>query len=296
VRIRNLSHPAHPVALETIQHVDETRTEQAKHARFLVRSENRLIGAFDLETPLSNPEPGELSVMLALVPEAQNHAERAFAFILAQASKLGGRLLRVSSQENLGLHAFWLEHGFQEFDRMWVSNLQLEHFNASPFSAALEKAKGAGLEVRHRADFADDSSFLARYYHAVIEILRDVPTATPFQPWDFETWKHRAISGPNALPEGEFIGLIRDEIVGVSQLFKSARAGAIETGLTGVRRAYRHQGIAMTLKIRAALYAKAQGFEQVRTTNHVVNRPMLSINEALGFEKEPAILQMRKPV
>jgi len=32
----------------------------------------------------------------------------------------------------------------------------------------------------------------------------------------------------------------------------------------------------------------------VRTNNHQVNRPMLAINEALGFEKEPAQLHLKK--
>src|SRR5262249_28262313 len=63
---------------------------------------------------------------------------------------------------------------------------------------------------------------------------------------------------------------------------------------TGVLREYRRRGIAMALKLRAILYAKSAGYSRIKTWNEQGNRPMLSINEALGFIKQPAWIAFAK--
>ena len=65
-------------------------------------------------------------------------------------------------------------------------------------------------------------------------------------------------------------------------------------GLTGVRRAARGRGIAMALKLRTVRYALDRGVEHIKTWNDQYNRPMLAINEALGFERQPAWITYEK--
>jgi len=50
----------------------------------------------------------------------------------------------------------------------------------------------------------------------------------------------------------------------------------------------------MALKLRAVAYAKERGFREIRTWNDSINRPMLAINEALGFAKQPAWITFGK--
>jgi GNAT superfamily N-acetyltransferase len=296
VRLQNLADPSRPITAENIQHSDATRAKDAKFARFFVIHDGQTIGVVNLETPLSNPEIGELELGLHLLPAHLAQAQIVFELALNAAQSLEPRLLRVSAKEDSWAYTFFLNNGFTEFDRMFSSNLHLESFQAAAFAPFLEKAKGAGLEIRTLASELVNPSFARRYYDAIIEMLHDIPAATALQPWDFETWRERTLQGPTFYPEAEFIGFIGSEIVGVSQLLHSTRASTIQTGLTGVRRAYRRLGIAIALKLAAAEFAKQNGYALVRTNNHVINRPMLSINEAIGFVKDPATVHLRKEV
>jgi predicted GNAT superfamily acetyltransferase len=70
--------------------------------------------------------------------------------------------------------------------------------------------------------------------------------------------------------------------------------GVIYQHLTAVLRDERGKGIAMALKLRTIEYARTQGLRELRTWNASINRPMLAINEALGFVKQPAWITFGK--
>ncbi|HEU5317585.1 MAG TPA: GNAT family N-acetyltransferase, partial [Chloroflexota bacterium] len=57
---------------------------------------------------------------------------------------------------------------------------------------------------------------------------------------------------------------------------------------------YRGKGIAMALKVRGVRYAREHGYREIRTNNDTANRPMLRINEAMGFVKQPAWIIFHK--
>ncbi|HEY3146685.1 MAG TPA: GNAT family N-acetyltransferase, partial [Dongiaceae bacterium] len=112
----------------------------------------------------------------------------------------------------------------------------------------------------------------------------EVRAALPFEDWlGYE--EH-----PSKIHEGYFVALDVGQPIGVSSLWRALdEPDLLRTGLTGVRRAYRRRGIAFALKLRALEFARAQpGIRRVITDNESTNQPMLAINEALGFAKQPA--------
>ena len=56
------------------------------------------------------------------------------------------------------------------------------------------------------------------------------------------------------------------------------------------------KGVAMALKLQTVKYARANGYREIRTGNNTRNRPMLRINEAMGFQKQPVWIEFEREV
>ncbi len=67
----------------------------------------------------------------------------------------------------------------------------------------------------------------------------------------------------------------------------------LHTGMTGVLRSHRRQGLATALKVHAIQFAKAYGAKAINTSNEEHN-PMFQLNLALGFAPAPAWLDFEK--
>ena len=189
---------------------------------------------------------------------------------------------------------FYGDKGFAELERMWESRLELATFVPERFEKLLARVADSGITVSTLADLPDTTATQRRLYKTITELLGDVPFHEPLNIWPFEVWQKRFWRNPARRPESFFLAFDGEAITGVSELRASSRSNCLSTGLTGVKRTHRRQGVALALKVRAAQYAQAAGFEVISTQNHTTNRAMLSINEALGFVKEPAWLRLKK--
>ena len=114
---------------------------------------------------------------------------------------------------------------------------------------------------------------------------------------DFKAWEKMYFENPNLMPEAHLIAVHKDKYVGTNTLWPSeAEAGCVYNGLTGIDKNYRRKGIATALKVKNLEWAKNKKYTKVKTWNDTTNRAMLSINEALGFQKEPAWIGFKKSV
>jgi GNAT superfamily N-acetyltransferase len=192
--------------------------------------------------------------------------------------------------------AFATKIGATELKRDWESRLDLATFDPVPFASALRRAADAGVRITTLVDELKTDPEAVRKAYAMHEAARvDVPSIDPPTPSPYERFEENVLRSPYALPEAHFIAVRAGRYVGESSMGKEgADPGVIYQHLTAVLRDERGTGIAMALKLRTVEYATSAGFREIRTWNASINRPMLAINEALGFAKQPAWITFGK--
>ena len=98
------------------------------------------------------------------------------------------------------------------------------------------------------------------------------------------------------LPEGSFVALADEEIVGFSGLCAGDHDGVAEDGLTVVRRDWRRRGLARALKARELEWAAANGYREVVTWTQRGNDAMRALNEQLGYAYRGRSITMSAPL
>jgi GNAT superfamily N-acetyltransferase len=205
-------------------------------------------------------------------------------------------LLCVVEEDKAHSLSFIKGRGWQEESRTWISRLNLTTFDSTPYARLGAKMRAQGIEIKTFKELQDDPDRNHKLYDLRWAIQQDVPASggVALTPIDFDFFVHNHLSGPNFIPEGYFVAVDGHEYVGLSNFWGTDGRQTIRTGLTGVRRSYRRKGIALALKLRAIAYAKQQGYTMIETNNASSNRPMLAINESMGFVKQPAVIVFMK--
>ncbi|MEN3335108.1 MAG: hypothetical protein V7641_4473 [Blastocatellia bacterium] len=179
---------------------------------------------------------------------------------------------------------FLKEHGFVESSVVGDLRLPVANFDAAPFKLIAEQVAAQGISIVTYAEERErDPDSLHKLHELLNSVMADEPGPQPFAPVPLDTVA-RWFSQRSLLLDACFIARHGDRYIGLTSLSLTDEvAGGLTHGFTGVLRAYRRQGAAIALKLRAIAYARRHGYQFIRAFNHHLNLPMLALNEKLGF-------------
>ncbi|ACO46449.2 GNAT family N-acetyltransferase [Deinococcus deserti] len=295
------AHPDSPVGTADLERADSFRLPGEVFRRTLALRGSELVGMAEVSVPRSENYPGWLVLEVAALPHEAAGDLPGVLLRLAEeyAVSQGGTTLLARVKEHWPERALYERAGYSEHDRLWPSTLDLRTLDFEAFAAEVAQAAATGVRLVPLSDFGPlDEPLQRRLYALIAALLRDVPSATPIKVWPFELWQQRYVPTLKH-PEGLFLAVAPDgQWVGISELHMPIpqRPGTLHNGLTGVLPDWRGQRLALALKLAAARAALSRGFTQSRTSNHSINRPMLAINERLGFVREAAMVTVKKDV
>ena len=190
---------------------------------------------------------------------------------------------------------FLEQHGFAQRMRFPISALDLTTFDPGRFQHRIQQVLASGIEIKDLRELMDsDPAWKDKIYNAINTMAQDVPFADPLTLETQEEWENGSLKHPNFMPEAWRVALDQGEYVGLTMLWRhSSDEHKLNTGLTGVLRSHRRQGIAIALKTLSLQYAQELGYQTVDTDNEEHN-PMFQINLQLGFRPRPAGLEFHR--
>lgn len=290
--LRAICYPDQPISVDDLRFRDTHRDPKCKHARWLAEADGNLIGAAGYDQWPDLYHPRKFWMDIAVLPEHRNQGAGSalYEYMLEALRAYDPIAVRMSARENRP-HSlrFITKRGFREEMRDWESKLELQSLDFSPYAGLEEELNARGITLHTIQELRETDPNWLRNLHAIeSETDRDVPSPDPVTEMDFDYYAKYVLENPHFRPDLWVVALHEGTYIGTSSLWTRQGTGDLFTGLTGVSREYRRMGIAMALKVKTLAQAQALGYLCVRTWNSTLNRPMLSINERLGFIKEPA--------
>jgi mycothiol synthase len=297
VAINNAVYADYPNTAEEIRYNDEHRDPKCHFARFVAEHDAAVVGfgSCGHYTGMFHPRKFWLSVEVHPGWQGQGIGSALYDHVLGSLDPFVP--LSVSGQIRSDWAysvRFLAARGFTERMRSWESRLDVAAFDDSPYAGVQERLEADGIVIKTFAELAADPERNRKLYELDRELSADVPSPEPYTPVSYEFFVSRVVEDPDLLPEGYFVALdaATGEYAGMSQLWHSQGSADLYNGLTAVKRSYRRRGIALALKLRGIAFARAQGRPTIKTWNESNNRAMLAINEALGFVKQPAWIDL----
>ena len=297
----NACYPDYPLSVAEMRHgVESFDTARFFTARHVMEEDGRVVGGVHVNHKPGRFHPDRYGFDLWVVPEARRrgHGSRLYDVAIGQLMARNALAVTTGVKESMTDGVWFLEkRGWVEIKRDWESRLRVAGFDFAKFASANDRVAKDGIRITNLAEEGRrDAEAERKAYELVAEVRRDVPATDAATDESFEEWRTRWTKSPTFIPEAFFVAIDRNgRWLGLSNLERQVEDPTfVWQGLTGTRREARGRGVAMALKLRTVEHAQRMGVEHIKTWNDQKNRPMLAINEAMGFEKQPAWIALEK--
>lgn len=299
-KVLNSVWPDDRTTSQALEEEQQKMPERIKHGDFVAEENGNIVAYGDYSQFIGMYHPQKFGVWIHVIPEHRNKGigTALYNTILEELQPFNIISLRTDTREDqeAGIHLIQ-KWGFVESKRYWESRLDVSSFDLHPYAQVEEKSVSHNIEITNLAELSKrDADYLQKYYDLWCEAREDVPRPEPVTTIPFEDWEALIIDTPYLIPEASILAVDKTTgaYVGLSQLYKAEDGEYLETGLTGVLRDYRRKGIALAMKVKGIAYAKSSNTPEIRTGNESNNRAMLSINEMLGYVKQPVWIDFVK--
>jgi GNAT superfamily N-acetyltransferase len=188
-------------------------------------------------------------------------------------------------------------HGFLETMVVLDLRLDLAEARFEDSSTTIDRVKSHGISISTlHQERQNDPRYIEKLYELTSTLELDDPARDPFSPPSYYEREAKLwLEQPYVLQHGYFIAKHGDDYVGITNLNRiDAVPDAISVGFTGVKRAYRRQGIATALKVSAIEWAKEQNYKTIWSQNQAVHSSLLKLNETLGFRQRLSHVMFEK--
>jgi len=184
--------------------------------------------------------------------------------------------------------AFAQRRGFAEISREHGVSLDLSRIEPPTVTPP------EGVEI---ATWAERPDLTRGMYEVAVEAEPDIPGAEDIRVEPFEDWLAHDMQGPGDRPEATFVALAGDEVIGYAKFsLTTAQPTTAHHDLTAVKRAWRGRGVARALKATQIVWAKANGYEELRTRNEERNAPIRRLNEQFGYRPTIGRIYLKGPL
>ena len=191
----------------------------------------------------------------------------------------------------------WVESiGFTHVNQDGPVQLFVSAADDSRLALATDELARRGIVLSTLADEKQTNpDALTEFYDLFVDVGIDVPGYTPEMRATFEQCM-KELAAPGMDLASVFVARHEKRYVGLSMIGRretpddmrfagTDRPDCLSQHLTGVRRAYRRQGVARALKLRTIEYAKRNGFQRILSNSD--NPAMRALNKELGFRTGP---------